>query len=189
MKIKVLLGTVLSLAILLSANTSFAQHKAHPVAKKHIAKQHHKAAITHKRGNMVQAHKVLKRTNKAIVAANVAVKKNKNYTGHLSKAVYHQRHAKTLLKRGKTHRAMQHSRLARKNAFVAMRNNKTTVSKDLDFTAEENKMLGETITDTELEKELKTENPKVSFDDKNVSDKDMSDIEVLETNPANYKNN
>ena len=83
---------------------------------------------------------------------------------------------------------MQHSRLARKYAFMAIRKNKGNANMEYNFTDDENATLGETIADVELEKDLKDNNPNIKFDDSAISDKEMTELEILEIDPANYKN-
>ncbi len=189
---KLLLSAVFALSIVFIGTDVQAQHKhKHPHAKKEIVKHkkaHAAQKVAHK-NSLGQSVKVIKRTNHVIANANRAVKKYKNYTGDLSRAVHHQQHAKRLLKRHKTHRSMQHSRLARKYAFKSIRSNKGTVNKEYQFDAEENKTMGETIADAELEKELKEKNPNIKFDDSAISDKEMTELEVLDVDPADYKNN
>jgi len=183
LKCKLLLTSIFALSIAFIGQDVKAQHNhKHPHPKKKVV-QHRK---TVHRNNMAQSFKVIKRTNHVIIVAHKAVKKYKVYTGDLAKAVHHQRYAKVLLRNHKAHKAMQHSRLARKYAFKAIRSNKGTVNKEYNFNAEENKTMGETISDAELEKELKDNNPTVSFKDESISDKDMSDLDVIEMDPSDY---
>ncbi|MCB0401425.1 MAG: hypothetical protein KDD41_05035 [Flavobacteriales bacterium] len=185
MKVK-LFAALFSMLMVVSVQ---AQHPAkHPAAKKH-AVQHQKAAMAKNHEmNMAHAYKAMKRTNKAIALAHGAVKKGKNYTGDLSKAIHHQRYAKHLLKNGKANRAILHTRVARKHAFLAIRANKSTYDRTLEFNDEETKLIGESVGDDELEKEMKQQNPNADFDDSKITDKDLSETEVLETDPADYKN-
>jgi hypothetical protein len=189
---KLLLCATFALSIVLITNNAQAQHKhKHPHTKKKVI-QHKKAKVAHKvvhRNSLGQSIKVIKRTNHVIVKANRAVKKLKNHTGDLSRAVHHQQYAKSLLKRHKTHHAMQHTRLARKYAFKAIKANMGTLNKEYQFDADENNVMGEAISDAELEKSLMTENPNLKFDDSTISDKEMTELEVLDANPADYKNN
>lgn len=184
MKLKLLMGTVLSLMVVLSVQAQ--RPVKHPVAKKKMI-QHQQAKAIHQ-SNMAQAIHVIKRTNKVILVAHNQVKKNKVYTGDLAKAVHHQRYAKKLLAMHKAHRAIQHSRLARMYAFQAIKQNKGMVSKEMQFNDEESKAMGENISDAELDKELKDNDPTVSYDDKTITDKDMSDLDVLEMDESDYKN-
>ncbi len=187
LKCKILLSSLFALSFVFIIQGAQAQHKR-PVAKKKIV-QHRKAhAVKHHKVNMAHTYRVMKRTNKVIIVANNHVKRNKVYTGALAKAVHHQRFAKKLLKMHKAHRAMQHSRIARLHAFKAIKSNKGTINKEWQFDDEENKTMGDNITEAELEKELKDTDPTISFKDENVSNKDMSDLEVIETNPSDYKN-
>jgi len=180
-KCKLFVSSIFAVGILLSSVTANAQKRVkHPVAKQKIA-QHHK-------GEMAQAIKVLKRTNKIILVAHGHIKRSKIYTGDFAKAVHHQRHAKKLLKTHKAHRAMQHSRVARMYALKSIKANKGMVNKEMEFNDEENKIMGEKISDAELEKELKDSNPNIKFDDATISDKEMTELQVLETDEADYKN-
>jgi len=193
MKIKSFLSIVFAITMLVAGSNIQAQNKhkhPHPHAKKK-AVQHKKAEAAHKvahKNNMSKSIVVIKRTNHVINNAHKAVKKYKVYTGSLAKAFHHQQYAKMLLKQHKSHRAMQHSRLARKYAFKAIRSNKGTVNKEYNFTDDENKTMGETISDAELEKELKGSNPNILFEDDRISDKEMTELEVLELAPSDYKN-
>ncbi len=187
LKCKIFINTLFALTVVFANLNVQAQHPVkHPIAKKKAIQ--HQNAAAHPKGEMVHAINVFKRTNKVILIANNKVKENKVYTGDLAKAVHHQRYAKKLLKMHKAHRAMQHSRVARNYAFRAIRSNKGVVDKELVFTDEENKTMGENVADAELEKELKDSEPNVSYKDEGISNKDMTEIEVLETDEADYKN-
>jgi hypothetical protein len=189
---KLLLCATFALSIVLITNNAQAQHKhKHPHTKKKVI-QHKKAKVAHKvahRKSLGQSIKVIKRTNHVIVSANRSVKQNKNHTGDLSRAVHHQQYAKSLLKRHKAHSAMQHSRLARKYAFKAIKANKGNLNKEYQFDADENNVMGETISDDELGKQLMKDKPNVKFDDTTISDKEMTELEILDIDPADYKNN
>lgn len=187
MKIKLLLG--LALSTLLVINVSAQNNTRKPVAKKKaVQAQKLQAANTYKKTNMAQAVKFLKRTNKVIVAAHEKLKTGKNHSGNFAKAVHHQRYAKKLLKLKKTHRAIQHSRVARKYAMLVIRENKGTYDGAMNINAEEKVALGTTISDAELEKDLKTDNPNINYDDSKITDKELKDMEVLEMSPADYQN-
>ena len=191
LKYNFLFLSILALSIVFGTSTLQAQHKhrhPHPNANKKVRqhkKVHAKKAVH--RGNAGAAIKVIKRTNHVITNAHKQQKKYKTYTGNLSRAVHHQRYAKKLLKSNKAYRAMQHSRLARTYAFKVLKSNKGSVSKAYQFNDAENKAMGESVADAELEKEL-IKNSKISFNDEAVSDKDMSDLEIIETSPSDYKN-
>jgi hypothetical protein len=186
---KLLLSTLFALFIVFTNLNLQAQHRVkHPAAKKKVV-QHKKAkAVAHHNRSLSPSVKFLRRTNKVIVIANNQVKKNKVYNGYLAKAVHHQRYAKKLINKKQAHRAMQHSKLARNFAFRSIQSNKGTIDKELIYNEEENKALGKNISDVELEKELKNNEPNISFIDENISDKDMTDLEVLSTSPSDYKN-
>ncbi len=166
----------------LSSNANAQKIKNRPL-KKRVVKHH----VVKHQISMAQAHKVMKKTNMAIIAANKSVKLHKVYSGDLAKAIHHQRFAKKLLAMHKPHRALQHSRLARKYAFVSIKKNKGRVDNNWNVNKEEETILGKNIPDADLEKELSTSMPNLKNDDKSITDKDMTDIEVLETNPNDYK--
>ena len=153
----------------------------HPKKTKVVAKHHVKNAYHTKAIN------VLKRTNHVIVYARRSVVKNKVYSGDLSKAIYHQKLAKKLMNLKKTNKAMQHSRIAREYAFKSIRANKERVDGTYNFTEEEYEVMGKNISNEELERELKESNPSVIFKDEKISDEDMTDLEVLSTDPSEYK--
>ena len=158
--------------------------KAHPIKNRPESfngkpnKQQHQS--------MVHAQKVLKRTHFVIVKARMAVAKNKNYTGDLAKAVAHQRQAKKMFAMKNPHRAILHSRQARMYAFKSLEANKATadVDQSYHFNKEETALAGVEDKSLNLEKELE----QTTFDDKMVTDKEMTEMEVLETAPENYKN-
>jgi len=181
----IITGTI---SLLLIFNVAAQRHVKRPVAKKKMVRNHKVMVVKQHRGERADVIRVLKKTNKVIIAAHSQVKKNKVYTGDLSKAVHHQKYAKKLLKKHKAHYSMQHSRIARKYAIKAIKNNKGTVGKEMEFNNEENKIIGKTISDEELEKELLKNEPNTTYDDKTISDKEMTDLEVLEMDEADYKN-
>ena len=191
LKCKLLLSSVFALSIVFLGSNTQAQHNhKHPHGKKIVAK-HHKAKAgntTVRKNNVGQSMKVIKRTNHVIVNAYKSVQKYKVHSGDLSKAVRHQQYAKKLLRNNKTHRAMQHSRLARKHAFVAIRTNKGTLDRTYELNKEEKLLVGEPIADLELEKELKANTPKIKFDDSAVTEKEMTELETLKVAPSDYKN-
>ena len=184
---KLFLGVaIMALFSLLFNQEINAQHH-HPRAKRTQVRanvRHHQV----RKIDNVRALRVIRRTNLTIRHAQKMVYANKVYTGDFSKAVHHQRYAKILLRRGRSHRAMLHSRLARQFAFQAIKHNKGVVSDDLSFTEEENEIFGDdNIKNEELEKELKTEQPDLIFDDSKVSDKELTELEVLDMDPSDYK--
>lgn len=193
---KIIPSAALALILLVVGSHIQAQHRhkhphAHQHAKKKVVQHRNQVKVAHKvshKQGMGNAISVIKRTNHVIVRANQAVKKHKVYKGYLSRAVYHQRFAKSLLKQHKTHRAMQHSRLARNYAFKATRSNKQAIDKTYMFSEEENKNMGATVSDVVLKEELEAGNPGVTFDDAAITDKEMTELEVLDVDPSDYKN-
>lgn len=155
--------------------------------KSHAVKGHPQSMQNAKNQSMAHAQKVLKRTHFVIVKAKTAVAKNKNYTGDLSKAVAHQKQAKKMFAMKNPHRAIQHSKAARMYAFKSLQANKADgdVNQSYQFNKEENALAGPEDNSLNLEKELE----QTTFDDKMVTDKEMTEMEVLDTAPENYKNN
>ena len=181
---KSILGITLIALFALFANQNLSAQKRHKHPHPHKTKAH----VAHKQVNHAQAVKVFKRTNLVIVQANKALQKNKVYTGSFSKAVHHQRYAKLLYKQNKRKKALQHTRLARLYAFKTIRTNRGTMNNDLQFTKEENELVGAPRSDVELGKELKSNQPDITFDDAKISEKELTDLEVLDTEPSDYKN-
>lgn len=159
--------------------------KAHPV-KGHPQSFNKPEGNKQQHQSMVHAQKVLKRTHFVIVKAKMAVAKNKNYTGDLAKAVAHQKQAKKMFAMKNPHHAILHSRQARMYAFKSLEANKATadVDQSYHFNKEETALAGVEDKSLNLEKELE----QTTFDDKMVTDKEMTEMEVLETAPENYKN-
>ncbi|MGE0560510.1 MAG: hypothetical protein AB7O47_01720 [Flavobacteriales bacterium] len=180
--IKIVAASTLTLMLVVagSVNAQNRPMKAHP-AKGPQSMQNAKHQ------SMVHAQKVLKRTHYVIVKAKIAVAKNKNYTGDLAKAVAHQKQAKKMFAMKNPHRAILHSKQARMYAFKSLQANKagTDVDQSYQFNKEENALAGPEDKSLNLEKELEQS----TFDDKMVTDKEMTEMEVLETAPENYKNN
>lgn len=183
MKIKLILGTILSLMLTIGVNAQQpAVHKKMIHHKKgHIVKANHKK-------NMTQATRFLNRTNRVIITASKTVKRGGVKKGNLAKAVYHQRYAKKLLANHKVHRAVQHSRVARKYAMLAINQNKSKVDQSWLINAEEKEVLGTTVSDADLENDLKQENPSLKYNDDSITDKELSELQVIEMNPTEYKN-
>lgn len=113
----------------------------------------------------IKARVVIKRTAAVIIAAHHAVKQGKVYTGKYARAVAHQRYAKLLFARGNFLRAIHHSRYARLLAVQAIKENKGVPPREAAFTAEEEGMFKNLPPDSELDAEIKKENPKASFKD------------------------
>lgn len=135
----------------------------------------------------MKARKVLKRTTVVIFAAHKKVKQNKVHTGHLARAVAHQRLAKRLFMRRKFRRAIAHSRYARRLAFIAIQKNKGTVDKSWEFNKEENEGMSDLPSDTELDKELKSEMPEAELSDEEVVKGEVKDLDVEDIPAEDYK--
>lgn len=133
---------------------------------------------------MAKAHQVLKRTHFVILKAHHAIKKNHIYTGDLAKAVAHQKRAKKYYAMKNPHRAILHSREARRYAFKVLAANKATGEVDKSYELNTEEMGIEDDKSLNLEKDLE----QTKFDDKSITDKEMTELEVLETAPEDYKN-
>lgn len=176
------LKSLLIIAFLNFGNSIYSQHHR----PNHPPKKLNRANLPAKQPSMVQAQKVLKRTHFVILKAHQAVKKNKNYTGDLARAVAHQKQAKKLFAMKNPRKAILHSKRARMFAFKVLQVNKanTDVDQSYQFNKEETDLAGVEEDAVTLDKEL----GQSSFDDKTVTDKEMTEIEVLETTPSDYKN-
>lgn len=183
-------NTLIALMIVtfISITTSISAQQHHPQRnnQKNPPQGLKRADAISKQPSMVQAQKVLKRTHFVILKAHQAVKKNKNYTGDLARAVAHQKQAKKLFAMKNPRKAIIHSKRARMFAFKVLQVNKanTDVDQSYQFNKEETDLAGVEDNSANLDKEL----GQTTFDDKNITDKEMTDIEVLETAPENYKN-
>lgn len=184
MKTKTLITikSLLIIALLNFGNAIFAQHHK----QNHPPKGLNRANMPSKQPSMVQAQKVLKRTHFVILKAHQAVKKNKNYTGDLARAVAHQKQAKKLFAMKNPRKAILHSKRARMYAFKVLQVNKANndVDQSYQFNKEETDLAGIEEGGVNLDKEL----GQSSFDDKTVTDKEMTEMEVLETPLGEYKN-
>jgi len=194
MKIKLKLSTSLILPafltlIMMNGVSAQHNHKGH----NHKGHKHphgvkkHKPVMSKHKVEMRNATKVLRKTNLVITSARKAVQKSKNNTGNLSKAIAHQKLAKKMLNGHRVHSAVNHSKIARIYAFKAIRLNRGEMKGEWNFTKEENEIMGGKVSDTELEQELNDEMPTANTDDTKVTDKEMSEIEILETAPEDYK--
>lgn len=70
------------------------------------------------------SRQALRRTHRVLVLAQNAVKQNKNYTGHLARAIRQQRYAVALHTQGRYRAAIHHTRYARRLARLAIENNR-----------------------------------------------------------------
>lgn len=105
-----------------------------------------------------KALNVLLRTNRVIGHAHRAVKMGKVYTGDLAKAVRHERLAKRLYLKGMYHKAIVHSKRARLLAIQAIKANNVKPTSDCSITPEEEKLVGQSPSDQDLDNELSKEN-------------------------------
>lgn len=121
------------------------------------------------------ARKVLHRSSVVIFHAHKLVKQNKNYTGDLAKAIAHQRFAKKLYLKGKYHRAIHQSRVARLYAVKAIKANKGTEIEECKMTPEEQELMKNGPADEELVAELGKENPGAKYKDEDsiISEPDI----------------
>ena len=128
-----------------------------------------------------KTNKVFRRTAVVIVAAHHQLKINRHFTGNFARAVAHQRFAKRQYVLGNFRRAIHHSRRARMVALTVIRDNKGTPKKEWEFTADENPPAGkDNPTDAQLDRELMQDNPNQTFNDEDLIDKILEDIDVEE---------
>ncbi len=151
----------------------------HPHAKPHKKQM----TMAHHKASMKQAAKFFKHTNIVLFAAQKALKKNHVYTGDFGKAVAHQRLAKKYLKAHRHNKAIYHSKRARQLAKKVLVANKGTWAENYDFDNEEMNFVKTAPSDDELDKEL----GKVNTNDQDYENEDLSELEVLEMSPADYK--
>jgi hypothetical protein len=109
--------------------------------------------------DVLKTKKFINRTNIILKKANVQVKKGKVFTGDLSKALKHQKHAYKLFKKGDFKLATYHSAKARRLATIAYLANGGKTKKDWEFGNEEKKELKETPRDKDLENQLDDKTP------------------------------
>lgn len=138
-----------------------------------------KAVVAKRQADKVHARRAIRRTAFVIHRAHKAVKENKVYTGHLAKAVAHQRYARRLYLRGMFLRAMHQSRVARRHAILAIQANKGTETPDLAFDKEDEEIMNANpVSDDELAAELDKEMPGYSVKDEDFIDKEIGDIDL-----------
>lgn len=126
-----------------------------------------------------KTNKVIRRTAVVIVAAHHQLKTNRHFTGNFARAVAHQRFAKRQFVLGNFRRAIHHSRRARMLALTVIRDNKGAAKKEWEFSADENPPQGkDNPTDTQLDQELTKDNPNQTFNDEDLVDKILDDIDV-----------
>jgi hypothetical protein len=106
----------------------------------------------------VKSNAVLRRTHVVIRRAYVAVKTGNSRTGHLARAIRHQRFAVRLHRQAFFARAIHHSRLARTLAITALRNNKVSTP-DVDNLNDIPAEAGNMPAEAQLESDLKREFP------------------------------
>ena len=183
--------TFIGLALVAFVTNGNAQRRVKHLKKHNVVHQKKAKIVTNKKVNndfQNKTLKVLKRTNYVILDARKAVLKNKVYTGGLSKAIHHQKLAKKLMHQNNNIKAMQHSRIAREYAFKSLKANKGRIDNDYKFTKEEYALMGANDSNDELGKELKENTLGIVLKDENITDKDMTDLEILSTDPAEYEN-
>jgi hypothetical protein len=93
--------------------------------------------------------------------------------------VAHQRFAKRQYVLGNFRGAIYHSRRARMLAFMVISENKGAPKKEWEFSGDENPPPGkDNPSDTQLDNELTKDNPKMTFNDEELMDKALDDIDV-----------
>ena len=189
--IKPITTNAIALLFILFTGTLTAQNRGggHPV-KAHPMNQQMRPGKGPRHQNMnesmMHAQQVIKRTQFVIVKARQAVNKNQNYTGDLARAVAHQKQAKRMFAMKNPHKAILHSKQARMYAFKALGANKS--SGDVDQSYQFNAAESATITAEDNALNLDKELEQTTFDDKAVTDKEMTEMEVKEVAPGDYKN-
>ena len=191
MKIKINIGVKLLLALIVIVSIQQVNAQK-PRVVRHNKIIHPKKARVVARKNATsnvqnKAIKVLKRTNHVIVDAKKAVNKYKVYSGDLSRALHHQQLAKKLMNHNKVNQSMQHSRIAREYAFKSIKLNKGTINKEYEFTQEEKNFMGKNTPSDELDADLKSQTPNAGYKDENITDKDMTELDVLNIDSSEYK--
>ncbi|MFN8256540.1 MAG: hypothetical protein U0W24_12665 [Bacteroidales bacterium] len=100
------------------------------------------------------AKNFLIRTNEILKYARECVNQNKVYTGKLSQASTHQKHARELFKQGKYKSATYHSQRARTLAFEAIKANKKQVKTNMELTATERDLIKDIPIAAQLDAEV-----------------------------------
>lgn len=121
--------------------------------------------------NKIVARKVIRRTAMAIIIAHKKVKENKIFTGDLAKAIAHQKFSRSLYRRGFYLRAIHHSRMARLYALKAIKANKGSDVEEAKFTAEEEQLMKEMPSESDLTNELLKEKPDYIMKDEDIINK------------------
>ncbi len=118
----------------------------------------------------------IRRTNLAIRKGKRHLRRHENYTGHLRRAVAHQRYAIVLHRRGFYRKAQNHSIRARRLAFVTIAKNRGgKPSSDIEFTQDEIYEAG--TTDESLDKDLEGSGVDIPKDDKAALDEELPDVD------------
>ncbi len=117
----------------------------------------------------MKTHRVIRRTAVVIMVAHKKVKEGKVYTGNLARAIAHQKYARKLFRRGNYLGAIHHSRRARLLAIMAIQANKGAATmEEAKFNAEEEEVMKNAPSDSELEAEILKDDPKVALKDEDV---------------------
>ena len=118
----------------------------------------------------------IRRTNLAMRKAKRHLRRNENYTGHLRRAVAHQRYAIVLHRRGFYRKAQNHSIRARRLAFVTIAKNRGgKPSSDIEFTQDEIYEAG--TTDESLDNDLEKAGIEMPKDDKAALEEDLPEVD------------
>jgi len=102
---------------------------------------------------------VLMKTNRAIGVAHMTVKRTKQFTGNLGKAVKHARFARKQYNAGNFESSIYHSLYARKLAAEVMKANNAKTGSDYLYSADENTFLSASPNEATLAGEVATDNP------------------------------
>lgn len=171
--------------ILLASTSVFAQQQKKIKSKVNKETVKEKQISQQNQINSIDLLESMNRTNGAIDKAYQSVQKNKVYSGNLAKAVQHQKLAKKYLKENNNYRALHHSRVARSQAFMAIRVNKEFTENKWDYTQKEQEMFGSGIPNDELEAEVTKTYSANDLKDENISNEDLKDIEVAKVATTN----
>ncbi|MBN1899630.1 MAG: hypothetical protein JW827_12715, partial [Spirochaetes bacterium] len=135
-----------------------------------------KAVVKQRAINNVAAKRVIRRTALVIRKAHQLVKQNKNYTGHLARAIRQQKFARILFAKKMFLQSARHSIRARRLALQAIALNKGTPPKEGTLDKEETNLMADAPKDEEMDKEAEKEMPDESIKDENF----LEDLPALE---------
>lgn len=121
----------------------------------------------------------LKKTTVVIIHAKKQVSEGKNFTGDLSKAITHQKMARSFYKKGMLFKAVHHSKIARDYATKSIKANKGKEIEESKFSLEENELLVNAPTEESLTADITAQNSE-SITDESIITKENLDIDLAE---------